>query len=90
MGMKVGIGFLEVLPEAISNAQLMGVDVTIKADARHICRGPESVVGGIQIASSLSTGTGAALSRAGASISQLQERRITANAKGRNIRNTDK
>jgi hypothetical protein len=68
----------------------MGVDVTVKADARHICRGPESAIGGIQIASSLSTGTGASLSRMGAPVRQPQERRITANAKGRNTRNTDK
>ncbi|KAF5702503.1 toxin subunit, partial [Fusarium mundagurra] len=89
-GMETVIGCLRAVPEVTSNAQPLGVGVSVKADASNISRLTKGILGSLKIASMISSDVSSAFSRVSGLTRQLQERRMQANAKGREIKNIDK
>jgi hypothetical protein len=89
-GMETVIGVLRAVPEVTSAAQPLGVGVNVKADATNISRLTKGVLGSLKMASMISSDVSTAFGRVGGLTRQLQERRMQANAKGREIKGIDK
>ncbi|WYZ36402.1 hypothetical protein EsH8_XIV_000002 [Colletotrichum jinshuiense] len=89
-GMEMTVGVLRAIPEVTSNAQPLGCGVTIKADATNAARLTKGIMGGLKIGSLIALDASTAFARVGTLTRQLQERRMQANAKGREIKHIDK
>jgi hypothetical protein len=80
---------LKALPNLESDAQPLGVGVSIKFDAGNVAEGMELVCMAFEAAASAKQDEASRAARKGQMIRQLQERRLQANSIGRDIKNTD-
>lgn len=88
--MEAIIGMLRAIPNVTTNMQPMGCGVSVKADAGNVAEGSQGVVMALKLAAMVSSELGSQAARAGNLTKQLQERRLQANIRGREIKNIDK
>jgi hypothetical protein len=89
-GMETVIGMLRAVPNVTTNMQPMGCGVSIKADAGNMAELTQGILMSLKMASMIASEVSATAARTGALTKQLQERRMEANARGREIKNIDK
>ncbi|KAF7555142.1 hypothetical protein G7Z17_g2363 [Cylindrodendrum hubeiense] len=89
-GMDTFAGFMKALPNVAANAQPLGVGITVKADASNAAKLTQGISSATKLAALLAHESGAMSARIGGLTKQLQERRMQANIKGREIKNIDK
>ncbi|KAL7917362.1 hypothetical protein ACQKWADRAFT_325904 [Trichoderma austrokoningii] len=89
-GIERGCAILMALPNLSTNIQPMGMGASMKFDASNIAQSMQCIASAIQSESTQRSDEASRASRKGQLIRQLQERRLSANMAGRDIKNTDK
>ncbi|KAL7931746.1 hypothetical protein V8C35DRAFT_329405 [Trichoderma chlorosporum] len=89
-GIERSCSTLMALPNLSSNVQPMGIGASMKFDASNVAQGMQLIASAFQTESTQRSDEASRASRKGQLIRQLQERRLSANMAGRDIKNTDR
>ncbi|GAB1312348.1 Toxin subunit [Madurella fahalii] len=89
-GTEMFMAMLRALPRVITNTEPLGVGVSIKADAENVAEAMGGGVSALRTLAYAASEKGSDAQRKAALTRQLQERRLQANTKGREIKNLDK